>query len=95
MKMTVLLITYDLNKPKQDYDAILDIIESCDCFFVAKSSYLVDVDDYSKFWEKIAKVIDKSTRIAVFPIETAMLVRAFPDSSDTKKFDDWIQARIH
>lgn len=93
--MTVLLITYDLNKPEQDYPELLNIIKSHDYFFVSKSSYLVDVVDPSKLWEKISTVIDESTRLCMFPVERSTIVRVFPESSETKKFDDWLHARIH
>jgi hypothetical protein len=66
--MSVFLITYDLNKPVQDYDKILGIIKRYDFVFLCKSSYVVETDDLPKLNEEILGAIDESTYVYIFPI---------------------------
>ena len=92
--MTVVLVTYDLEKPKKDYPAILDIIKKYDYLFVTESSYLVNTTDVSKLWEELHKSIDATTRLCIFGVSTSMVISSFPDSSETKLLDAWMNARI-
>ena len=39
--MSVLLVTYDLNKPGQDYTDFLNVIKSYDCTKLSESSYAI------------------------------------------------------
>lgn len=92
--MPVVLVTYDLEKPKKDYPAILDIIKKYDYLFVTKSSYLVNAKDTSKLSEELSKSIDATTRLCIFGVSTSMVISHFPESSEAKLLDDWIRARI-
>lgn len=80
--MSVFLITYDLNKPGQDYEKILGVIKGCDYAELCESSYVVDIEDLDKFYEKISAVVDKSTAMYIFNL-TDSIYLSLPSSKET------------
>jgi hypothetical protein len=87
--MTVFLITYDLNKPGQDYDKILKVIKSYDFTMLCESSYLVETDDVGTLTKDIYTSFDKSTDAYIFPIENPIYF-----DFGSKKCSDWLENHL-
>jgi hypothetical protein len=66
--MTVLLVTYDLNKPGQDYEKLLSVIKNYDYVELCKSSYVVDTNKPSEFCDKVSSTLDKTTQLYIFKL---------------------------
>lgn len=60
-------ITYDLNKPGQDYDGLYDAVKSCGAWWhYLDSFWLVDTNLSAKeIWDKLSSKIDKSDRVLI------------------------------
>jgi len=65
----VLLITYDLNKPGQDYDDFLKIIKSYAYARLSESSYAVDTAETpSVVYNKLRSDMDKNDYLCVMTL---------------------------
>ena len=87
--MSVFLITYDLNKPGQDYKKILDVIKSCDYIMLCESSYLVSIENLPEFIKEISETFDKSTDAYILPITNPI---SFEFGS--QKAQDWLRSHL-
>ncbi len=87
--MSVFLITYDLNKPGQDYDKILGVIKGCDYVMLCKSSYVVDIENLSELIKEISKTFDKSTDAYIFPITDPIYFEF-----GSKKAQEWLKSHL-
>jgi hypothetical protein len=64
--MTVLLITYDLMKPGQDYSDFLDVIKSYNYTKLSESSYAINTTENIKtVYEKLNKYRDKNDNVYI------------------------------
>ncbi len=63
----VLLITYDLNRPGQNYAGLYDAIKECGAWWhYLDSTWLVSTNfSPSQVWEKLSLKIDKGDRVFV------------------------------
>ncbi len=89
--MTVLLITYDLNKDGQDYEKLLDVIRKEDYVYLCKSSYAVDIDNEQEFIKKVSKTYDKTTSIYLFPLLSSFYFE-YGSSPETSK---WLESHLN
>jgi hypothetical protein len=63
------IITYDLNKPGQDYDSLIDAIKSYDNAYVLKSAWFVKTSrSSSEIYNHLGSFIDKTDRIFIAEI---------------------------
>ncbi|PFB05019.1 hypothetical protein CN385_05835 [Bacillus anthracis] len=89
--MAIKLITYDLNKPSQDYSSLYEEIESLgDCINPLKSVWLVKTTLSSgEIIERLKKVADKNDDFIVVPYDT-------PDRSAymSTKYVDWVKQNL-
>lgn len=72
----VYLITYDLNNPGQNYDAVIEAIKSASINWCSywKSSYLIksNITSANAVFEKIKPHLDKNDRILVVEVKNNM-----------------------
>lgn len=87
--MAVFLVTYDLNKPGQDYKKILDVIKSYDYAELCMSSYVVDTDEPSEFCEKVSLTLDKSTDLYIFKLTYPIFLEY-----GSKKAGNWLELHL-
>ena len=87
--MSVFLITYDLDKPGQDYEKIHGVIKSYDYTILCKSSYVIDTDDLTEFIKEISKIIDKSTDVYIFPITSPIYFEY-----GSQKAEEWLKSHL-
>jgi hypothetical protein len=63
------IITYDLNKPGQDYDSLIEAIKSYDNAYALKSAWFVKTSRPSvEIYNHLASFIDKSDGIFIAEI---------------------------
>ena len=64
--MSVLLVTYDLNKPGQDYKDLLKLVKSYAHARLSESSYAIITDKSADtVFEELKKYIDKNDNLLV------------------------------
>jgi hypothetical protein len=68
--MSILLVTYDLNKAGQDYDGFYKIIKSFNYTKLSESSYAIQTDETpAKLYEKLFPHIDKNDHFYVITLK--------------------------
>jgi hypothetical protein len=78
--MSILLVTYDLNKAGQDYEGFYKIIKSYAYAKLSESSYAVQTDESSaKLYEKLFSHIDKNDRLYIITLKKPYSCFGLPD----------------
>jgi CRISPR-associated endonuclease Cas2 len=68
--MSVLLVTYYLNKPEQDYSDLLKKIKSYPYSRLSESSYAIITDKRTQtIYEELKKYIDKNDNILIINLK--------------------------
>ena len=68
--MTVLLITYDLNKPEKDYTGLLEEIKKYDWAILSKSSYIIETKESpSNVYEKLKPHLDSDDSLCIIEVK--------------------------
>jgi hypothetical protein len=68
--MSVLLITYDLNKPGQDYEDVHKYIKQFSWARISESSYAIETNlTPDQIYQGISKFIDKTDRVYIITLD--------------------------
>lgn len=90
--MTVLLLTYDLNKEKkkkEDYDGFYSVIHSYDYIQLSESSYaLYTDDDPTTVFMKLRKFIDKDDSVHIITMK-----KPWAGHTSPLKYE-WLESRL-
>jgi hypothetical protein len=87
--MSVKLITYDLDKPGQDYTDLLKEIKSFSWARLSESSYAVDTDlSPSQLYDRLSPYTDANDTIYVIPLHSPY--RGF----GPKEVNDWLERHL-
>ncbi len=67
----ILLITYDLNKPGQDYPGLYEALKSSGWWWHhLDSTWIVKTNDSPKSWyEKLAPILDKNDNVFIIELK--------------------------
>lgn len=67
--MAVLLFTYDLHKPKKDYEKLYELIKSNGYAKLSESSYaIITEDSASEYYDKVKPLVDSDDRFYIIPL---------------------------
>lgn len=87
--MAVLLITYDLNKPGQNYNQILDYIKNFSYVPLSESSYAIDTKiEPENIYNDLSKLLDSNDRICIITLTQPWAAYLSPDILD------WLKTRL-
>jgi hypothetical protein len=75
MKMPVLLVTYELKNPNQDYSTFLGMLDSYPQIKLSDSMMLVEtVDSPRDFFDGIWPFIDPNDRVMIFEVNSECFI---------------------
>lgn len=87
--MAALLITYDLNRPGQEYDEFYEVIKSYTWVRLSESSYGVDTTDTpAQVYDKLSPHLDENDRVYVITLKKPW--RGF----GLEEVNDWLEERL-
>ncbi len=87
--MPVLIITYDLNDPGQNYHDVLDFIKSYPWAKLSESSYAIETNKSpNTIFNRISKFLDKNDTLYVITLRVPW------NGQGSKKVIDWLRKRL-
>lgn len=87
--MAVLLVTYDLDKPGQNYDDFLKVVKSYAWARLSESSYAIETDESpSDIYKKLSGFIDKNDQAYIITLKS-------PHAGwGPTKINEWLQEKL-
>ena len=83
--MSALLITYDLNKPGQDYSGFYKVRDSYPYAKLSESSYAISTTETpTEVYKKLEEYIDKSDRVFIIALSNSWF------GFGTQEIFDWL-----
>ncbi|MBN1187314.1 MAG: hypothetical protein JXB49_33860 [Bacteroidales bacterium] len=87
--MSILLITYDLHKPGQNYDDFYKVIKQYTWARLSESSYVIDTNNTpSEIYNQLSPHMDKNDQMYIITLKNPFI------SYGPKPINDWLSQRL-
>ena len=87
--MAILLVTYDLNKPGQDYKDFIEAFKKYEWARLSESSYAIETTKSPEtIYNELVPHIDKDDRVYIITLTRPLWYWG------SKKVNEWLEARL-